>query len=56
MGNIASDSWLNRDLLIKKGAISALINFIQNIKSENVVESHLWALSNFCRGERLPKY
>lgn len=56
IGNIASDSSFNRDAVIRKGAITALVCIVTSTKLSQIIEPGLWALSNLCRGQPYPPY
>eukprot|EP01129_Flabellula_baltica_P016827 TRINITY_DN9141_c0_g1_i1.p1 TRINITY_DN9141_c0_g1~~TRINITY_DN9141_c0_g1_i1.p1 ORF type:complete len:507 (-),score=90.01 TRINITY_DN9141_c0_g1_i1:9-1529(-) len=50
LGNIAGESIENRDLLLKEGALSALLCAIEkHTGEEELIEHSVWTISNFCR-------
>ena len=50
MGNISGDQPYNRDLIIKAGAISPLIDLSLHCQNAINKKQAAWALSNLCRG------
>ena len=51
LGNIAGDCADFRDSIVSAGAAERICEIIQKSESEQLTETAVWALSNFCRGK-----
>lgn len=56
IGNIATDTTLSRNAIIRQGGIENMIFATQNAPNEYIFNHCIWALSNICRGSPLPEY
>lgn len=53
LGNIAGDSTINRDLIIKSGAVAPLVNLNNTTTNLQIFKQSAWALSNLCRSKAI---
>lgn len=56
VGNIATDSVLNRDLILNAGGLNPLIKFIKNTENVRILKNGTFALSQLCRGIPYPSF
>lgn len=54
LGNIASDNFLFRNLVLREGVLSHIISIIDHEKDYQILKSCTWCLANLCRGKPLP--
>jgi hypothetical protein len=54
IGNLAADKIIYRDEILQKGGIDALMKIINLTKSNDIIKSGVWAITNLCRGKPLP--
>ena len=54
LGNIAADSGLYRDIILKSEALESLINIVLSSQSTSLVKQGCWGLSNICRTKPHP--
>ena len=56
IGNIAGDSTLVRDKIIRMNCIEKIVFFLKTAERVQLVKNCIWALSNFCRGKPAPDF
>ena len=56
VGNIATDTNMSRDCVIRYGGIDNMVFAARNAPNEYIFNHCIWALANICRGSPLPKY
>jgi len=56
LGNIGGDNTEFRDHILKSNVLAPLIEIIDKTGDEKVIKHGIWALSNFARGNPLPKF
>lgn len=54
LGNIAGDSAVFRDLILKYQGLQPLLAIIQTATDKTIIKHGVWAVSNLCRGKPLP--